>query len=207
MQAVKEGNISFEQARNVMKKEMHSLNPPYFPYGANTTSIGRLAVILLPSKYYAVGKQICDLCGYSDIRTYGMLESYLTVGLNSRDQYPDGVSLQDRMSRYLQRGRQRCPTCRSADTFSKLRMKTTLRNIPSVMLLDITHEKLIFDDQLTFLLSASPVTLKIRGILYGGHGHFTCRVIVLPRWYNYCNISLNSPWLCRVTRKFELGFS
>ncbi|KAJ7926840.1 hypothetical protein B0H13DRAFT_1599191 [Mycena leptocephala] len=177
MQAVKEGTITFENARDIIRREIHSLNPANTPYGRNTTAIDRLAEILLPSKYYAVGRQTCDLCGYSDTRTYGMLESSLTVGLTSRDHYPDGVRLQDWMSRYLQKGRHRCPTCRARDTITKLQMNTTLRDVPSIMFLDITHDKLLFDNELTFMLSGTPVSLKIRGIIYGGQGHFTCRVI------------------------------
>ncbi|KAJ7933431.1 hypothetical protein B0H13DRAFT_1856207 [Mycena leptocephala] len=177
MQSVKEGTISFENARDIIRIEIHSLNPANTPYGPNTTAVDRLAEILLPSKYYAVGRQICDLCGYSDTRTYGMLESYLTVGLTSRDHYPDGLRLQDWMSRYLQKGRHRCPTCSTRDAVIKLRMNTTLRDVPSILLLDITHEKILFDNELTFMLSGTPVSLKMRGMIYGGQGHFTCRVV------------------------------
>ncbi|KAJ7835188.1 hypothetical protein B0H14DRAFT_2363547 [Mycena olivaceomarginata] len=56
-------------------------------------------------------------------------------------------------------------------------MNVTLRDVPAIMLIDITHEKLIFDQQITFNLSGIPIILKLRGIIYGGQNHFTSRFI------------------------------
>jgi hypothetical protein len=60
---------------------------------------------------------------------------------------------------------------------NKIADNTTLRDVPSIMFLDITHDKLLFDNELTFMLSGTPVSLKMRGIIHGGQNYFTCRVI------------------------------
>ncbi|KAJ6461129.1 hypothetical protein C8R47DRAFT_993644 [Mycena vitilis] len=45
------------------------------------------------------------------------------------------------------------------------------------MLLDLNHEKLLFDDELAFHCDGARVALKLRGVIYGGQNHFTCRFI------------------------------
>ncbi|KAJ6562187.1 hypothetical protein B0H19DRAFT_1068860 [Mycena capillaripes] len=87
------------------------------------------------------------------------------------------VHLKDWLAGYLAKGREGCPSCVSSGRRTRLRMNVTLRDVPSIMLIDINHGKLIFDEELTFNLSGTPVILKLRGIIYGGQGHFTCRLI------------------------------
>ncbi|KAJ7635509.1 hypothetical protein DFH06DRAFT_1003421 [Mycena polygramma] len=56
-------------------------------------------------------------------------------------------------------------------------MDTIVREAPSIILFDITSKKLVFCDSIDLDVSGVPAKLRLRGIIYGGHGHFTCRLI------------------------------
>ncbi|KAJ7927366.1 hypothetical protein B0H13DRAFT_1861365 [Mycena leptocephala] len=160
MNSVLEKRITFEQARNAIRKSIHKTKPDHFPYGPNYTSVDRIMAVLFPNQ-----------------RCYGMLESSLTAGLRSRGVYPDGVKLQDWLSAYLSRGRQVCPRCNENGQKIRMDMKVSLTDVPPVMVFDIVHEKLLFDDELCLEVNGRPIILALRGIIHGGQSHFTCRVI------------------------------
>ena len=50
LRSVTEHRVSFEQARNVVRKGMHTMNPTFFPFSLTLTLIDRIASILLPSR-------------------------------------------------------------------------------------------------------------------------------------------------------------
>ncbi|KAJ7816192.1 hypothetical protein B0H13DRAFT_1544900, partial [Mycena leptocephala] len=49
--------------------------------------------------------------------------------------------------------------------------------VPPVLLVDISHYKLLFSKELVFPCQGATVTLRLRGIIYASQGHFTCRFI------------------------------
>ncbi|KAJ6532494.1 hypothetical protein B0H19DRAFT_896463, partial [Mycena capillaripes] len=53
----------------------------------------------------------------------------------------------------------------------------TLRDAPPIILLDLNRDKLVFDEELSFNVKVEPNNLKLRGIIYRGQNHFTCRFI------------------------------
>ncbi|KAJ7155806.1 hypothetical protein C8R46DRAFT_910619 [Mycena filopes] len=177
LHSMTDDRTSLEQVRNTVRRKMNAAKPNDFPYGPNSTSIDRVALSIFPTKYYGVGRQSCARCGHGDPRSYGMLESCLSAGLSDRQEYPEGVELQQWLSEYLAKGKQPCPTCRANGVRQRLKMLTILRDVPPIIIFDITHEKLIFSEKLTLLRAESLVTLRLRGIIYGGQGHFTCRYI------------------------------
>ncbi|KAJ6527313.1 hypothetical protein DFH09DRAFT_935674 [Mycena vulgaris] len=52
-----------------------------------------------------------------------------------------------------------------------------LTDVPSIMLIDINHDRLSFNGQLGFDSPGVMVKLNLRGIIYGGQNHVTCRFI------------------------------
>ena len=102
-----------------------------------------------PSKHYALGKQKCVSCGYKNRHTYGMLKSYMCTGLSSRQEYPNGVSLHDCIMEY-QQGREVCLNCGQKRLICRLSIHTTLNDIPTIMFIDIGHDKLFFNEELTY---------------------------------------------------------
>ncbi|KAJ7027195.1 hypothetical protein C8F04DRAFT_965550 [Mycena alexandri] len=175
--SVVDGSKTLEHARNVVRRGMHSRKPDLFPYGHNTTSIDRIAQHVFPSKFYAVGRQSCISCGFVDNKTYGMLESYLSAGLSTRIEYPEGVEMSTWMHNYMTQGKQHCPSCRMTGVRQRLAMSSEVRDVPGIMLFDLTHDKLLFSDDLTFEVRNQQINMKLRGIIYGGQNHFTCRYI------------------------------
>ncbi|KAJ7622741.1 hypothetical protein DFH06DRAFT_1009275 [Mycena polygramma] len=43
------------------------------------------------------------------------------------------------------------------------------------MVISIEHPQLLFDPVLNFDQEGARTCLRLRGVIYGGHGHFTCR--------------------------------
>ncbi|KAJ6536068.1 hypothetical protein B0H19DRAFT_963001 [Mycena capillaripes] len=177
MRSVLEKRVTFEQARNVVRRSMHASNQVYFLYGRTTTSIDRIANVILPSKCYGQGRQSCARCGFIDDKSYGMLESYMSAGLSNRRDYPSGVPLKTWIANYLTTGRQGSPNCAFDGVRIRMGMTVMLRDIPPIMLIDLSSDKLLFDEEITFDVVGTPAKLKLRGIIYGGQNHFTCRMI------------------------------
>ncbi|KAJ7153845.1 hypothetical protein C8R46DRAFT_897874 [Mycena filopes] len=178
LQSVADGLITLENARNTVRRAMNRARPIDFPYGHNSTSIDRIAQRVFPSKCYAVGRQVCEWCGFLDPVSYGMLESYMSVGLSTRRDHGKGVELLEWVTTYLAKGRQICQPCRlSGNPGRRLSMKSTVREVPPLMLFDLTHDKILFSDKLEFEIGGKREILRLRGIIYGGQGHFTCRYV------------------------------
>jgi hypothetical protein len=124
MRHVSSGAMRFEQARNKIRRKLHTKDPGTFPNRPNCTSIDKLAQVLLPEKCYGTGRQICMECRYVDSRSYGILESYLSAALNNRVDYPNGLALQTWLFDYLSHGRSACPHCHLNGVRTKMVMKT-----------------------------------------------------------------------------------
>ncbi|KAJ6462726.1 hypothetical protein DFH09DRAFT_952458 [Mycena vulgaris] len=52
-----------------------------------------------------------------------------------------------------------------------------LTDVPGTMLIDINYDRLSFNGQLEFDSAGVMVKLNLRGIIYGGQNHVTCRFI------------------------------
>ncbi|KAJ7441125.1 hypothetical protein FB451DRAFT_1106259, partial [Mycena latifolia] len=167
---------SLEQARNGIRRRMHSQNADYFPYGPNTTSIDRLASALFVNKTYGIGRQSCPSCGFADPVEYNIFEAWMTASLNDTPGH-ERVALRTWMRDHLTRGRARCPACRARNVRRKMVMIPRLTSVPAVILIDVNDERLTFDEELAFDCNDQLVRLKLRGIIYGGQAHFTCRFI------------------------------
>ncbi|KAJ7111411.1 hypothetical protein C8R44DRAFT_633095 [Mycena epipterygia] len=50
-----------------------------------------------------------------------------------------------------------------------------IREVPPIMILDINHPKINFSEVVVFDCTGVLVKMYLRGIIYGGQGHFTCR--------------------------------
>ncbi|KAJ7104807.1 hypothetical protein C8R44DRAFT_639722, partial [Mycena epipterygia] len=161
MMSVHSRRLAFESARNTARWALHVGDPIAFPYGYNPTMIDRIAHKVLPSKYYAVGRQHCTMCGCFDDNTYGMLQLYLSA------------------DKYMVTGRQRCKHCVLVGVRNKMKMTTHIRDVPTVMFFDINRPKLKFNRVLNIKCGGVEIKLRLRGVIYGGQRHFTCRYFEL----------------------------
>ncbi|KAJ7130032.1 hypothetical protein C8R43DRAFT_896500 [Mycena crocata] len=177
MGSVRDRRITFEKCRDLIRRTLHAKDAGSFPYGRNMSSVDRIAMAVLPSAHYAVGRQFCDECGHMDRRSYGMLEAYMSAGLSPRREYPDSVTLQSWLDQYLARGREACSACHVNGLNTRLTMRATIRDIPPIIWFDINHPRLCFNRDIRLESTAGLRVLRIRGIIYGGQSHFTAKVI------------------------------
>jgi hypothetical protein len=154
------GQYHSRNARDTVRRLMNVAKPDDFPYVPNTTSIERISV---SSRSYAIGKQFCSVCGSVDPCDYGMLESYMSAGLSGRENYPDGVEMQDWMEPYLTYERRACGVCQENGMYHRLTITSTLRDVPPIVLRDVIHDSLIFSESLSF--DGAVVSLKLGNIL------------------------------------------
>ncbi|KAJ7120562.1 hypothetical protein C8R43DRAFT_900609 [Mycena crocata] len=61
-------------------------------------------------------------------------------------------------------------------------MLPTIREVPPIMIIYLDHPRLKFDEMLQFDRGGIMVRLRLRGIIYGGQNHFTCRYIDQYGW-------------------------
>ncbi|KAJ7915338.1 hypothetical protein B0H13DRAFT_1610580 [Mycena leptocephala] len=175
-------NQSLESSRDNIRAYLHGKAPGDFPYGLCTTSIDKLASAMLPDKAHGIGKQACTNCGYRDQTVYGVLEYFISAGLGRREIRPEGVPLSTWLDKYFRRSRRACPACSQNFIRSGMVMTTVLHSVPSVMLIFIDSNNLTFDYELTFRVQDRDLKLQLKGIIYGGSGHFTCRIVRKDRW-------------------------
>jgi hypothetical protein len=177
LQQVSEGKISIEECRDVVRRRIHSISPEDFPYGPRNSSIDRLARTLIPEKEYGSGFQGCVRCGFVDPAEYGVLDAFMCASLNSREDHSPGIRISEWLKNSLARGRTFCPSCRANGHREKLTMNATIHEVPPLIILMIDHPHLLCDTMLHFDSQGALVCMKLKGIVYGGHAHFTCRII------------------------------
>jgi hypothetical protein len=179
LQQVSENNCTFETCRDVVRKYMHSLRPNHFPYGTNGTSIDRIAQIMIPEKSYAIGNQYCEQCGFIDPTPHSILEGYMCA-IPSRAQsalFPEGLPVSQWIKDLLKRGLGLCPACRAANHRVKLTMNSRIFNVPYIMIFSVEGGKFEYSQAIQFDCNGTQKMLKLRGVVYGGGAHFTCRMI------------------------------
>ena len=185
---VQAGTFTFEQARDMVRRHMHRIRPEYFPYGQIGTSMDRVAEVLAARSTYAMGNRVCRVCGYVDPEEHTMLDVFLCA-IPSDDlirRYPTNVPIDAWFKEYLSKTRHRCPVCRLAGSHVRMDMITRITQKPSLLILSIEGGRFAYSPNLVFDYDGQMVVLKIRGIIYAGEAHFTCRFIdsVGRVWYH-----------------------
>ncbi|KAJ7114877.1 hypothetical protein C8R44DRAFT_629909 [Mycena epipterygia] len=177
LSGVMQGRISIEQARNEVRRQLHDIEPTDFPYGHNFGSVDAIVAQLFPKDRYGVGKQSCPVCGYTDPVRFAVFQAAIIAGLNSQKEYPQPVKIKDWLAVNLSRGRNPCPSCRANNVRTRLVMSSVIREIPPIMVVYISHARLSLDTELVLPCAGNVVKLKLRGIIYSGQNHFTCRIV------------------------------
>jgi hypothetical protein len=176
-----DGHQMLEHSRDTMRAYLHGRSnfaANDFPYGHRSTSIDRLANGLFPeNKGHGTGKQSCLKCGMEDPETYEVFHNFMSAGLGRNEVHPNGVPLSIWMDRNFRKGQTGCRICTGAARRNYMRMEYTLHSVPELMIILLDHNNLTFDRTLTFRVQGQEVRLQLRGIIYGGFGHFTSRVV------------------------------
>ncbi|KAJ6513682.1 hypothetical protein C8R47DRAFT_962393 [Mycena vitilis] len=176
------GHQSWEMSRNSVRAHLHSLSPVYFPYGPRTTSIDKIAEYMFPTRSYGIGRQTCSTCTYRDPTDFEVLETFLSAGLSRSAILGEPVPISKWLANYLRRHRTVCHVCTAASRRSRVFMTTVIHTAPSLLLLFLDSDRLTFDRVLKIESAGDSKELTLRGVIYGGFGHFTCRVVDKDGW-------------------------
>jgi hypothetical protein len=180
--------LTFEQARDITRRYMHNARPDYFPYGQAGTSIDRIAQMLVPQITYAKGNKVCHNCGYIDPEEHLMLDAFLcaiaSTELSSR--FPTRVPIDAWLKDHMNKTRSRCPVCLLSGIRTRLDMVTRIVDSPSLLILSIEGGRFMYTPNLVFDCDGQMTVLRLRGIVYGGDAHFTCRFVdsIGQLWYH-----------------------
>ncbi|KAJ7039969.1 hypothetical protein C8F04DRAFT_948942 [Mycena alexandri] len=169
--------ISLESTRNTVRRGMYALTPEHFPYGPNQTSIDRIARAILPEKDYASGRQSCGTCGFTDPSEYGLFDVFMCATANSRNPTLLGTKVSQWIKNHMSYSRGNCPACRQAGRIVRMQMTVSFTDIPSLLVVSLDDPRLVIDPMLHFDKEGVLNCLKLRGVIYGGHGHFTSRYV------------------------------
>ncbi|KAJ6458429.1 hypothetical protein C8R47DRAFT_1080231 [Mycena vitilis] len=179
------GDQRLEGSRDVVRGYLHQRGPLHFPYGPNTTSVDRIAEHMFTEKSYGTGRQTCMTCAFRDPASYDILESFMSAGLSRAEERVGPVLISKWLAKYLRTRRTVCRVCSAAGRRCAVRMDTTLSSAPTVIMIMLDSRKLVFDESLTLETEAGAKHFKLRGVIYSGGAHFTCRVVQRDGWVWY----------------------
>ncbi|KAL1711988.1 hypothetical protein EV715DRAFT_214510 [Schizophyllum commune] len=166
------GSISWKDTRDTVRRKVHDKDPALFPNGQRPAPVARLALEILGSTTFATRAMKCVRCG--SIRNEGreILTQchplYTTNLLNGRRS--ERFTTANWVSEVL-KGSCRALSCLSCKT--RMIPLVTILNTPDILCLDRSDVPLIISHALSF--NGSP--MRLRGIVYSGESHFTCRVV------------------------------
>ncbi|KAJ7137591.1 hypothetical protein C8R43DRAFT_893578 [Mycena crocata] len=171
------GERTFEQGRNSVRAMLHNVDQAAFPYGPEPTSMDRIGLHLLRSEYYGTGMRTCPACGLCDGVRRDFLSAFSCAGLSERQVAQGRCSLSGWWFSSLYESRRKCARCFARGVEVNLQRNTVLRDVPPIMMICVDDDRIVFDEHLHFSCSNGSARLKLKGIVYGGHGHFTSRVM------------------------------
>jgi hypothetical protein len=171
--------FSFEYARDIVRHRMHTMRPDYFPYGVAGTSIDRVAEVLTPQFAHAKGNKVCRSCGYVDPEERAFLNSFVCAvpSADLKNRYSMRIPIDAWLKDLMCKTRSRCPVCSLSGLRVRMEMVTRIVKKPSLLILSIEGGRFAYNTSLIFDFNGHMVVLRLRGIIYGGNAHFTCRFI------------------------------
>ncbi|KAL1685159.1 hypothetical protein GGG16DRAFT_66849 [Schizophyllum commune] len=156
-------DVGWVSTRDAVRSMIHDSNPTYFPYGSSPASARRLAMAVLNDDELASRTRRCVSCG--SIRSQPTTALHQCHSLQ-RERYTTAEWLKD-----VLRGKSRRQSCNRCS--SPTVPVVTIRSVPDLLCLDNSDEHLV----ISHTLSYDTQTFKLRGIVYAGQNHFTCRVV------------------------------
>ncbi|KAJ7831365.1 hypothetical protein B0H13DRAFT_1915473 [Mycena leptocephala] len=172
-----------EEARDAVRMVLNFQNAADFPLGARGIKLDTLFTAVTDSRRsYGSAVTFCEECGYNlpgVIDTFGhYIDVYNTNVLRRR--HPAGPTLSQWFQYHFDCEVNQCPACRSTGRQKKMRQLTTIREVPSLLILCININTLKLDPYLKFGQNDDNAnTLKLRGLIYHSEiagqvgGHFT----------------------------------
>jgi hypothetical protein len=163
-------HITFEQVRDHWRMTMHQMDNVHYPRGSVGISVGiLLSDLFATDAVMTFSQQICTLCNFEgellDHRLGYFVHADSDVN-DSTSQWIGSLSLKDS---------RRCPCCNER----KSRNHIIYKEFPHLLVLEYPGLDISTSHTIEFVDDDDNIsaTLRLRGIIYHGHHHFTSRII------------------------------
>ncbi|KAJ6447582.1 hypothetical protein C8R45DRAFT_850755 [Mycena sanguinolenta] len=204
-----------EIARNLVREQLHNVDPLAFPYGQTPIAIHSLLTRITNDTSYGIAHIFCERCGYRagpPTETFGQLQEIGSSVLEAY--YPDGIGINSWYAMHLNELVQNCPSCTSLGVTHRMRRTISLNCVPSLLVLSLINSRTVLESSLNFETHSSNTCLRLAGMMYHSASdvHFTCVVVnkVSELWYHDGMITknrtvyegtLSSTWDMRVLQR------
>jgi len=159
---------SFENVRDTIRHIIHNQDPNMFPFGTRGIDICDLAEKLMKTLYpLTVSYLQCEDCGN---RVY-LNTNRSSFVMNCSGTFTGDVSTCFQSIIYSSR-RQPCVHCNG-----QVNEIMVFHESPSFLIFTINNNKTIINKKLKWKNQNNSVTYRLRGLVYYGDFHFTCRII------------------------------
>ncbi|KAF9540239.1 hypothetical protein CPC08DRAFT_650979 [Agrocybe pediades] len=172
------GFISFEDARDKVRRQLHDSYPDMFAYGSHcNTDLSELMIKLLGSgTSYGLSTLECEHCH----RNHGPGQiDFGVLNICTRNSAPgttynvaDALELLNNMPT-----RHRCGHCRLEGHRCKLIRRTILNKVPDMLVVGCSDGRMTPELELHLDCNGSSIKLSLSGIVYGDGVHFVSRFV------------------------------
>jgi hypothetical protein len=192
---VHNGTMSFEMARDAVRRQLNQMNPTRYPQGTTFTCLATLTDAMMTNHENRVsGKTFlrCNNCGYTNtlLRISECFQlndtGPLRNGHHERERLSDslGWHLSDQQKNTLII----CDKCkdRRSDVGYAMVLDMSMTRLPYIMCILLNDNLFSVNQTLTYPHDAFQTMFKLRGLIYGDGNHFDSRLITKDGdiWYH-----------------------
>ncbi|KAF8144565.1 hypothetical protein K438DRAFT_1631698 [Mycena galopus ATCC 62051] len=163
-----------ESARDRVRLMLHQAWPREFPSGSTVTALDDLATKIFGSVDWGVGTVKCTQCNQIDSFVTGFCGAQTIVhDKQLRSRFKSNYGIANWLtSRKMYRAHKACSTCGNG-----LVVTSVLERFPPCFYLSLSDKNILIDPAVTLNVGETKVRYVLRGVIYSGNLHFTCRVI------------------------------
>lgn len=175
-QEVYEENVSLENIRDDIRKDLYNFDPNKFPMGRNSASVAEIGIALLQStKENAISQVYCTECDHSCREYADQLGYYFNIEKNK------AASTQEWLNNLEVPCTQKCNEC-----FYNLTHQIDYKEVPEMLVLEYPYTNIKSSHKIKIKIQDEYKVLSLRGIIYHGNNHFCSRIISVDGtiWYN-----------------------
>ena len=171
------GSQAFEQVRDNWRNILHATDPIMFPRGTYGISVAGLAEEMLKvTESIASSQHQCSRCEYAK----NPIDDKLTYVLHADNSTK--LSTNTWVNGLSQITHMRCPDCNHS-----MKQVAFYNEIPNIVILEYLMKNIRTSHSLKFMTDEGEIkVLNLRGIVYHGGYHFTCRTVSSEQqmWYH-----------------------
>ena len=172
--AVLEGQMSFETARDEIRAGLRATSITRYPLGSVNTVIDNIVTAIAGDKDFGCIKYNCVQCHYMSPTPCRLLTVLTSIGSNMTECGSLSDALEFSRNRPTNKS---CPTCFAAGHTTKLNIVSINTDVPHLFIVSIESEHIVPSLELSIPYEGGIAKLQLCGIIYGDGFHFVSRVI------------------------------